>query len=364
MLWQRPVGAGFSGPVVSGGRVILFHRLEDQEVVECLDALTGQSRWKSAYPTRYRDDFGFDEGPRATPAVANGRVFTFGADGMLHCWDLETGRKQWSVDSRATFHSGKGFFGVACSPLVEGGAVVLNIGGQDGSGIVAFDQATGRVLWKATDDEASYASPVAATLAGQRRLIVITRAALAALNPADGKLVFRHPWRPPMQAAVSAATPLVIDDLIFVSASYGTGATLFRFKEKGPEPIWSADDALSNHYATSVCHRGYLYGFDGRQEQGCELRCVELLTGKVRWSERGLKAGTVTLAGDQLLVLTERGELLRALAAPEGFKVTDRAQILPFVVRAHPALADGRLYARSKDKMVCVDLGPAKPAKL
>ncbi|HXJ76356.1 MAG TPA: alcohol dehydrogenase, partial [Candidatus Dormibacteraeota bacterium] len=120
--------------------------------------------------------------------------------------------------------------------------------------------------------------------------------------------------------------------------------------------VWASDDVLSNHYATSVAYGDFLYGFHGRQEQGCELRCVELKSGKVRWSESGLKAGTVTLAGDQLLVLTERGELIRAQAAPDGFKPVARAQVLPFDVRAHPALADGLFYARNKDRLVCVDL--------
>ncbi len=355
-VWQHKVGEGFGGPVVSAGKLIVFHRIDGKEVVECLDAKTGAVLWRGDYPARYRDDFGFEEGPRATPAIADGRVFTFGANGDFIAWDLATGTKLWSIDTRAQFKTGKGFFGIACSPLVEGNAVILNIGGKDGAGIVAFDAASGKVLWQATDEEASYASPVAATLGGKRRLLVITREALVALEAADGKVVFRHAWRPPMNASVSAATPLVIGDLIFISASYGTGASLLRFKEGVPEIIWSRDEVLSAHYATAVQHGGFLYGFDGRQEQGCELRCVELRTGKVQWSESGLKAGTVTLANDQLLVLTERGELIQAPANPAGFKPGQRAQILPFVVRAHPALSDGFLYARSKDKLVCVDL--------
>jgi len=366
LFWQHKVGEGFAGPVVSAGKLIVFHRAEDKEVVECLDAKTGKELWRGDYPARYRDDFGFEEGPRATPAIANGRVFTFGANGDFTAWDFAKGTKLWSVDTRAQFKTGKGFFGIACSPLVEGNAVILNIGGRDGAGVVAFDVASGKVLWQATDDEASYASPVAATLGGKRRLLVITREALVALEAADGRVVFRHAWRPPMSASVSAATPLVNGDLIFISASYGTGASLLRFKEGAPEVIWSRDEVLSAHYATAVQHKGFLYGFDGRQEQGCELRCVELKTGQVRWSERGLKAGIVTLANDQLLVLTDRGELIQAPASPTGFKASQRAQILPFVARAHPALADGFFYARSKDKLVCVDLrasgSPSPPA--
>ena len=360
VLWQKSVGQGFAGPVVAGGRLIVFHRLADQEIVEALDAKSGQALWKAEYPTHYRDDFGMEEGPRSTPAIAADAVFTFGADGMLSAWKLASGDKLWSVDTRKQFSAGKGFFGPVCSPLVDGNAVILNVGGLPGAGIVAFDRSSGRVLWKTSDDEASYSSPVIATLDGKRRLLVVTREALVAANPADGKIGWRYPWTPPMSASVSAAVPLVIGEEIFLSASYGTGATLLRFKEAGPEKVWSKDDVLSNHYATSVHHNGFLYGFDGRQEQGCKLRCVEWKTGKVRWSESGLRAGTVMIVNDQLLVMTERGELIRTPASPEKFKPTDRAQILPFTVRAHPALADGLFYARSKDKLACVDLR-AKP---
>ena len=363
VLWQRGVGQGFSGPVVSQDRVFLFHRLGDQETLEAMDARDGQVLWKSSHPTGYQDDFGFDEGPRGTPAVAGERIYTHGADGRLTCWRTDTGAQAWSVDTHQDFGSGKGFFGRACSPLVEGESVILTVGGRSGAGVVAFQRETGKVLWTATGEEASYASPVAAGAPSARRLLILSRAGLHVLDPKDGRLLLAHPWRPPVSASVSAATPLVIDDQIFLSASYGLGALLLRQTGGALEKVWEGDGMLSNHYATSVHHRGFLYGFDGRQEQGCELRCVELKTGRVRWKQEGLKAGTVTLAGGQLLVLTERGELLLAPARPEEFKPTARAQALPFMVRAHPALAHGRLYARSKDKLVCVNLAAAARAE-
>jgi outer membrane protein assembly factor BamB len=216
------------------------------------------------------------------------------------------------------------------------------------------------VLWTSTSDAASYASPVAATIGGQRRLFVITRDALVAADPTDGHVLFRHPWRPASDASVSAASPLVFGDLIFLSASYGTGASLLRFHPDKPQTIWALDDVLSNHYATSVHHDELLFGFDGRQEQGCELRCVDLKTGHIRWSERGMKAGTVLISNGQLLVLTESGELLIAPAISASFRPSSRAQILPFGARAHPALSGGFLYARSKDKLICVDLRASK----
>jgi outer membrane protein assembly factor BamB len=346
---------------VADGQLILFHRLNDQEVVACLDARTGEPKWSHSYPTAYRDDFGFDEGPRATPCIDHGRVYTFGAEGMLTCLNLADGKMIWQVNTKNEFHPRKGFFGAACSPLVEGSAVLLNIGGPGGAGLVAFDKASGGVLWKNSDDEAGYSSPVAATIHQRRYVFFFTRAGLVAVDPADGKIQFHYPWRSAMDASVNAATPLIIDDSIFLSASYGTGAILLRVRDNGVEKVWSGDDILSNHYATSVCYRGFLYGLDGRADLGTpSLRCVELKTGKIRWQDDAMGAATVLLAADQLIILTEAGELIRAPATAEAFKPADRVQIMPNGVRAYPALAGGFLYARSKDKLFCVNLGQTR----
>src|SRR5262249_54955450 len=228
VLWQKKVGQGFSGPAVAAGKLILFHRVGDKETIESLDAITGKPGWSYDYPTSYRDEFGFDEGPRATPAIAGSKVYTYGAEGALHCLDLASGKNLWAVEARTAFQAPKGFFGIACSPLVEGNVVLLMVGGRDEAGIVAFDKDTGKILLKATADEASYASPTAAIVRGRRQLLCLTRTELVALEPANGKVAFRFPFRPPMQASVSAATPLVIGDFIFISASYNTGAALLR----------------------------------------------------------------------------------------------------------------------------------------
>ncbi len=333
VLWQREVGAGFAGPVVAGGKLILFHRVKGNEVVECMESATGKVQWASEYPTHYRDDFGFDEGPRAAPAVVGERVYTFGAEGMLNCWKLGGGKNVWAVDTQKKFSQDKGYFGIACAPLVEGEAVVLNIGGK-GAGIVAFGKEDGKVLWQATDDEAGYSSPMAATIGGKRYILSLTRAGLVVLDPKSGKVFFEFPWRARNRASVNAATPLVVEDQVFISASYQTGAALLKFKEEGPEKIWASDEAMSNHYATCVYLDGMLYGFHGRTEEGPSLRCVEMKSGKVKWSEEHFGAGSVILAGKQLVVLGEHGELTLAAATPEGFKVMAKGKILEGEVRA------------------------------
>ncbi len=356
VVWKKAIGQGFSGPVVFEGKLVLFHRVGDKEAVECLDAVTGKEIWRFEYATRYRDDFGFDEGPRSTPVVANGRVYTFGAEGMLHCLDFATGKKLWAVDTHQQFDVRKGYFGAACSPLVEGRAVLLNIGGSKPSGLVAFDRETGKVMWAVSRDEASYSSPVAATVGGLRTVFCFTRNGLIGADPSAGSLRFEFPWRARMQASVNAAAPLVVGDSVFISASYQTGAALLQIAGSAIRKVWSSDDVLSNHYASSVAHNGYLYGFHGRQEHGPSLRCVELQTGKVMWSVDSFGSGTVTLAGAHLIVMKEGGELAIAAADPKVFRAVAKAQIIPSTVRAYPALAQGRLYVRNENSLVCVSL--------
>ncbi len=355
VVWKKQIGQGFSGPVVAQGHMILFHRVNNEEVVEALDPRTGAGQWRYAYPTNYRDDFGFDEGPRAVPVVADGVVYTFGAQGQLHAIDLAKGTRLWSEDTARRFGVAKGFFGAAGSPLVEEGRVIANVGGK-GAGIVAFDAKSGKVLWMATDDEASYSSPVGATIGGRRSVIFLTRAALVGLDPATGAVQFRRPWRARLAASVNAATPLVVGDLIFVSAEYGPGAGVLRVEGANLVQLWASDEALTNHYATSVHSNGFLYGYHGRQEFGPSFRAVELRTGKVRWSEDRFRAGSVMLAGERLLILREGGELILAAASPDAFRPIARAQILPAVVRAFPALADGFLFARNENTLVSLDL--------
>jgi outer membrane protein assembly factor BamB len=355
VVWRRQIGQGLSGPVVVQNRVILFHRVSNREVVEAIDAASGKTQWQYGYPTSYRDDFGFDEGPRAVPVVANGAVYTFGAEGQLHAVDLATGMKIWSEDTMRRFGVPKGFFGAAGSPLVEEGRVIANIGGKDG-GVVAFDAKTGKVLWMVTQDGASYSSGIGATIAGRRYAVFLTRNGLVGIDPAAGQVRFARQWRARYAASVNAATPVINGDSIFVSAEYGPGAGVLRFDGSKLTDVWSSDEVLSNHYATSVYSGGYLYGFHGRQEFGQTFRAVEFQTGKVRWSQDRFGAGSVTLAGNRLLILRENGEMILAEASPDAFKPVARAQILPGTVRAYPAIADGMVYVRNDDTLVCLDL--------
>jgi outer membrane protein assembly factor BamB len=355
VAWTIDVGSGWAGPVVAGDRLILFHRVGDEEVVACLDPATGKEKWTSKYRTRYRDDFMFDDGPRATPLIAGERIFTLGANGDLHAWELATGKKLWHHNLLADYASPKGYFGIACSPVLAAGKLLINVGAK-GAGIVAFDPVTGKEAWKATDDAASYSSPMVAEVGGKTLVIFLTRNGLVAVEPEAGKVRFTFPWRPRIDASVNAATPLVWKDEIFLTVSYNTGGVLLRAKGDELEEVWSNDRSLSCHYNTPVRVGDYLYGVHGRQEGVAQLRCVEWKTGAVKWTVPRFGTATLIAVDGGLLALTEGGDLVRFDASPDGFKERGRAKVLGTPTRAAPALAGGRLFARDGSKLVCVKL--------
>jgi outer membrane protein assembly factor BamB len=354
-IWEKEIGAGFSGPVVQGSNLILFHRVGNEEIVACLSATDGKERWKNSYPTRYEDQFGFDPGPRSTPLIADGRVYTLGAEGTFHCLALDSGKVIWKRSLNQEYQVRQGFFGVTTSALLDQDLLLVNVGGKD-AGVVGLSKENGKEVWRATTDEASYASPVVSTFGGSREAVFFTRAGIVFLNPRSGHVTFSKRFRSRMQASVNAATPLIADDLVFFSACYGTGAILLRASRDKMETVWENDESMSNHYSTCVIHNGQLYGFDGRQESGAHLRSVELMTGKVNWTSQRTGCGSIILAGGNLLTLMESGELLLVQATPERYTELANAAVLSAPVRSPPALAGGKLYARDSKKLVCWNL--------
>ena len=356
-LWKRTCGPGFAGPVVSDGKVILFHRSGDENTLEAMEALTGKVLWKTAWPATYRDDFGFDEGPRSCPTIEGDSVFCYGADGTLAAVALNDGKLLWKKDLAGELQSAKGFFGRSCAPLVTGSLVLLAPGGE-GAGVAAFDRKTGSLKWKALETEAGYASPILLSPPQGPRAVFFTREGVAGVVPETGKAVFEEPFRAKMHASVNAATPVAVDAThFFTSACYDTGAALWEIgKDDSLTAKWRATGKLDCHYSTPVLIEGNLYGFHGRQESGQELRCISAGDGKIHWSTP-LDPGHVIAAGLRLFILTDAGELLLTAASPDKKPdLTARSEILRGGHRAPPALSGGLLFARDKSQMVCVDL--------
>ena len=363
VVWRRPVGSGCAGVAVTEGRVILFHRVDDREVVEALDAATGESLWSDGHPTSFRPQVGGGDGPLCTPVVQDGRVIAFGPQGILACVDLKTGRRLWQRDTHREFGAQEGYFGAGSTPLVIGDRVIVNVGGsRQDAGIVAFAAGTGETLWQATAEPASYSAPVAAAVAdlgdgkGLPQALVVSRYRCQLVDPTDGTNRWQIPFgmRGP---TVNAATPLVIEDRLLLTASYGIGSICARFDRAGTTVLWEGSESLATQYCTPIAIDGHLYAIDGRDDiPPADLKCIDLATGRVAWIERDFGYGTLLAADGKLLATKTDGELLLLEASPRGVKVLSRCRPLDGGIRALPALAAGRLYLRDDRSLVCLDL--------
>jgi hypothetical protein len=359
-VWTKRLGASFSPPVVVGDRLVVFHRIANDEVLECVSAAAGEPRWQFRYPTRYKDRYRYNGGPRSSPAIDGDRVYAYGAEGMLTCLDLATGRKVWQRSLNKDLGAPQAFFGVGVPPVVEGDVILLKPGAPDGAGIVGIDKATGEIRWKATDHGASYSTPVVRTVRGERLAFVLTAEGLVVLHPATGKVHATMPFRSVYRESVNAASPVVVGERVFLSAAYRVGSALVEVTPDGLETVWQDKENMQNHWATSIYSDGVLYGSHGRHGKQAVVRCVDWDTGLVLWEgPRGLGRMTFTLVQDHLLTMGELGHLLVLKASPLRYTETARAKVLDPPCWGPPVLAHGRVYVRNETVLKCLDLRQA-----
>src|SRR5262245_25458198 len=307
----------------------------------------------------------YNAGPRATPTVHDGRVYTVGATGVFLC--LETApaggkaKLLWRHDLMKEFNARTPRWGVACSPLIVGDLVIVQPGGTKGS-IAAFNRRTGEREWTALEDPSGYSSPVFATAAGVRQVICFTARRMVGLRPADGSLLWEYDWATQYDANI--ATPIVAGDYVFLSSDYQSGCALLELSPDGDgvkaKPVYvRRDKVMRNQFSTCVRHGDYLYGFDvvGHGGEVGHLKCINLRTFKEEWEAKDLQKGCLLYADGHLLVLTERGDLALVEATPKEYRRKTRATVLGRrETWALPALAGGRLYLRDNEKLLCLDL--------
>jgi outer membrane protein assembly factor BamB len=256
----------------------------------------------------------------------------------------------WDRDVFREFDAPEGYFGAGSTPIVEGDRLIMNVGGS-GAGIVAFSLADGSTVWQGTEEAASYSAPTKYVDSGKSRVIFATRYQTIAVDPQTGKELWRYPFgmRGP---TVNAATPLVIDEHLFLSASYGVGARWLRLSHDRVDEVWESNNVMSSQYATCVEHQDVLYGIDGRQDQGvARLRAFDPRSQKIYWTEENFGTGNLILADGKLLILKTDGELVMALATREEYKPLATAKVLETTAQALPALADGMLYVRDTQSL-------------
>ncbi len=410
IVWKKVIGTGYSAPSVREGKLVFHHRLGFEEIVECVDAKSGDPVWRFGYPSRYRDPYGYNNGPRCTPLLTKDRVYVFGAEGMLYCLNLANGHQLWRRNTAADWNVPRAFFGVGSTPILEDGKLIVMVGGQPNSGVVALAPNTGATLWESvgrdtweggyktgwpgtppirwrgTEKIASYAAPVAATFHGRKHLLCLVRQGLVSLNPEDGSVNFKRWFRARVNDSVNAMNPVVLDDTILISAAYyGVGSVALKINPdgKGFEEIWSTDQrraldrrvepALEIHWTTPVLKDGFIYAFSGRNEPDARFRCVEMKTGKVMWDrdESWVKTasktpdaygrGSAILADGKLIILGEGGLLGLVRPTPDKLQEISRWQVPEFhhPCWAAPILSDKKVYLRSEDRLICLDFKAA-----
>ncbi len=411
--WKQSIGTGYSAPSVLGDRLVVHHRNGNEEIISCRGVKDGSELWKYAYPTSFEDPYGYNNGPRCSPVLTADQCFTLGADGMLVCVAMADGAVIWQKNLKTEFRLPEWFFGMGCSPILHGDRLIVLVGGQPDSGVVAFSALDGTVLWQAvgkstwdgtrtesgeeyhwTGDEmiVSYSSPFMATIHGRKHLLCLMRQGLVSIDPETGTENFHCWFRSRIHESVNAARPVVIDDQILLSVAYGVGSVLLKVAPDGKSfsEVWRSRTNLLAHWTTPIHVDGFVYGFSGRHENEGELRCIRVSDGELQWSTPGFDGdlaslsvdrktgdildaktgkvipypffgrGSMIRVGDRFIALGEHGTLSVIDASKDKFTEHGRFSLeeIHFPAWAAPVLSNGNLYLRSEDWLVCLDLKP------
>lgn len=413
VLWSKRVGTGYSAPSALGEKLVLHHRIGRDEIVECMNAASGETIWTYRYESNYQDPYGYNNGPRCTPLLTSDRCYTYGAEGMLLCLDLQSGEKIWMRDIQREYTLPDSFFGVGCTPILEGDLLIVLVGGQPNSGVVAFNAETGEPVWEAVGKETwdgvetgwpgrpryewtgreqivSYSSPIAATIHGRRHILCLVRHGLVSLDPKTGDVNFKYWFRSRLHESVNAARPVVIGDTILLAAAYQVGSVLLRVSESGDavQEVWRQPRLLHAHWSTPIHVDGSIYGFSGRNEPEATLQCLDAKTGRLMWETNGFDGeigdlaqdprtgrmldrrtgrpipwpffgrGSKIQVEDKFIVLGERGTLALVKIDPEKFEEIERTadDEIGFPSWTAPVLGRKRLYLRDEDSLLCLDV--------
>jgi outer membrane protein assembly factor BamB len=361
-IWKAKTNTGFGSFAVANGKALtLVNREVDgnpMEVCVAFDASTGKELWQADLwlggdygngggNAGTKDNSGGD-GPRSTPAISDGKAYVIDAHLRIYCFDLESGDKVWSRDLMKD-NSGVNIKWMnAAAPLIDG-PLVFVAGGGKGQALMALEKNSGEVVWAVEDDIMTHATPIVGEVLGQRQVIFFTQSGLVALEPANGSVLWRYAF--PYKVS-TAASPVIWEDIVYCSAGYGVGAGAVRIEKDGSgfkaTEIWRSENENMNHWSTPVVLDGYLYGMFGFKKYGeGPLACVDIRTGEEKWSEAGFGPGGVLLAGQQLLALSDTGEIAIVEAKPDAFKELARTKLISGKVWSSPALANGKVFIRS-----------------
>jgi outer membrane protein assembly factor BamB len=353
-LWRVQLGTGLSSVTVADGRAFTAGFKDGKEVLYCLSPANGRVLWTHAWAAKI-GAYLFEGGPRATPTVDGDRVYMLGADGHVACVSAANGKPVWEKNIVSEYGARRPDWGFSGSPTIDGKNVILDCGGK-GASTVALNKITGEVAWKSGSDEAGYGSAIVATIGGSRRILLVKGEALVMLNSADGAEAARYDWKTSYK--INAATPLVVGDKAIITSAYNHGAAAVSLSGGKASQVWFSKNLLA-HFNTPVHSEGSVFGLDGEAgKRRSSLVCLDLASGDEKWRARTVNHGSLILAGDKLLILTEAGDLVLASASGTAYKELARKKVLGGRCWVQPTLANGKVYCRNNTgELVALDFG-------
>jgi len=358
-VWRQPCGGGYAGFAVAGNGAVTIEQRGNEEVVVCYEAATGKECWTYSYPAHFKETMG-GPGPRATPTIADGDVYSLGATGILVRLDGTSGKEKWKV--KILEGNQNLFWGMSGSPLVYDQVVVVNPGTQlesaNGRALVAYDRETGKEVWAAGSAQGAYASPMLATLAGRRMILIFDTEGLAGYDASSGAELWRYEWK--TSNDINVAQPVLLpDDRVFITSGYGHGCDLLKAVQTSSQmSITSAwpnthSQGMRCKFSNPVYYDGFLYGLDESER----LVCVDAATGKRQWKDGRYGHGQLLLAGDKLVILAESGQLVLVDASSKAFHELGKFQALSGEKTwNYPAMVGKRVFVRNHLEMACYDL--------
>jgi outer membrane protein assembly factor BamB len=362
-LWHRELGDGYATIAADGDRLYTMYRKDGRELTTCLEASTGKTLWEqgeTVEQTKQMEDFG--AGPHSTPLIVGGRVFSAGILGLVQGFDKTDGKPLWRHELAKEFGLEEVGFGYSCSPLAYQNSVILTVGGKEGQphgqALVAFDQETGSVKWKAQDFKTTHSSPILIEFGGRPQLVVFTAEELAGVNPDDGSLLWRHPH--PTQYGANLSTPAWDGrDHIVCSAAYDSGTRCIKLTQKDgatvPEELWYTKKMKVQH-ATIIIDGGKVYASSGDFGPAFFM-CADVGTGKLDWRERGFSKANAVFSGGKLLLLDQDGNLALTSVTPDGMTVHARCKVAEPYAWAAPTQVGTKLYIRDRKHIMALEVG-------
>ncbi len=350
-LWRIELSDnGFAGPSVAAGKMFIVDKDGDQDWVRAIDEMTGKDVWAFKYPEPYKPDQADWGRGRSTPVFGNGKVYTQGPSGMVHCLNVADGKKIWAKNIKADFGGKAGGWAYTAAPLIDGNKLIVCPGGSEAS-VAALNKDTGAEIWRGGgNDQAGYATPVLATIAGKRQYIVFNGHALTGVDTERGVLLWRFPWKTSYE--VNAATPSVMGNDIFISSGYGTGCAVVSVQGGQPRELWRNKEVKA-HFNSAIVSGGMIYSTG---DPGVFV-CLDPKTGTPAWSQPGFeKGGIIGVDGVIIAIVGNTGELVMAEINPKQYKELGRFSVLKGRSWTAPIIAGGKLYVRDMKTLVCLDL--------